>query len=74
MDTPAAKRTREEIDRDAARSRDAHRRGHGHHQKRGKKVAAPVDDEAGAKVRVHLPSPSSLLSTLGRVSCMAAVV
>eukprot|EP00904_Undaria_pinnatifida_P011061 jgi/Undpi1/7085/HiC_scaffold_22.g09559.m1 len=48
VNTPAAKRTREQIDRDASKSRDAHRKGHGHHQKRAKKVAAPVKDEVGA--------------------------
>ena len=50
VNTPAAKRTREQIDRDASKSRDAHRKGHGHHQKRAKKVAAPVKDEVGATV------------------------
>lgn len=76
VDIPAAKRTREEIDLDAARSRDAHRRGHGHHQKKAKKVAAPVEDEVGAKVRVVGEGRGGRGGGCihVRMSCMVAVV
>eukprot|EP00903_Cladosiphon_okamuranus_P016049 g14818.t1 len=48
VDPPAAKRTKKEVQEDAQKARNSHRKGHGHHQKRGKKAAHPVkSDEDG---------------------------
>ncbi|CAM9976153.1 unnamed protein product [Scytosiphon promiscuus] len=46
-----AKRSKVEIARDAAKAREAHRQGHGHHQKRAKKVAQPTEAEESSVPR-----------------------
>lgn len=58
VDRPPSKRTKEEVMKDAAKDRDAHRKGHGHHQKRAKKVARPVasDDDGAPVVEVRATS------------------
>ncbi|CAN0445443.1 unnamed protein product, partial [Ectocarpus sp. 8 AP-2014] len=43
-----SKPTKEELAEDASKSRETHRQGHGHHQKRARKVAQPTEPEEGA--------------------------
>ncbi|CAM9417293.1 unnamed protein product, partial [Ectocarpus sp. 4 AP-2014] len=43
-----SKPTKEELDEDASKSRETHRQGHGHHQKRARKVAQPTGPEERA--------------------------
>jgi len=52
-----AKRTKEELAKDAAKARDAHRKGHGHHQKKARKFADPRStDEEEQKLAAQLVS------------------
>lgn len=49
---PPAKRTKEEVRKDAEKARNSHRKGHGHHQKRNKRVAHPIkSDEDGTIIK-----------------------
>lgn len=50
-----AKRTKEQVRKDAEKARESHRRGHGHHRKRFKKAAKPIaSDGDGNIVEVRL--------------------
>lgn len=58
-----AKRSKVEVERDAAKARDVHRKGHGHHQKRAKKVAQPTEPEESS-VPVRFTNMLSALPAL----------
>lgn len=47
---PPTRRTKEEVQKDAVKARESHRKGHGHHQKRARKVAQPVASDGDGNV------------------------